>query len=125
MAVITIYEDDLTDLYRTYDPLFNNGHRLILYYSGDDDITSEETVGELVGIGFKKEDIHRRVLEPEESDFYFIDGLRGHCFGLFSLLPKEKCYLVSGDPFIREEAEKRHLNVLEGDISDLIERGQK
>lgn len=121
MAVITIYEDDLMDLYRKYDPLFNKNHRLILYYNGEDDVTNEETLLELEGLGFKRSDIHRRFSEPEISDFYLIDGLRSRCFGLFSILPSEKCYLVSGDPFIREEAEKRHLNVLQGDISDFIE----
>jgi hypothetical protein len=49
---------------------------------------------------------------PVDADFYCIDGLDGLCFEIVKTLPKEKVFINSGAPYIRNQAIKEGYKLL-------------
>jgi len=113
MAKIEVYEDNLDDLIRRYGPLVIAGHDVGACLWSLRKTSTEERVALIEG-GFRRVDdfLPQRREDVRGADFYFSDGLGGEYLNLLKILPREKAFLVSGDPTIRDEAQKEGYQVL-------------
>jgi hypothetical protein len=144
MANIVVYEDNVNDLASRYGE-FDRSHSMHIIYLGDLSESSLEerfsqeldywlrkNPDEDFGSEFEGDGITRMIgryrMKPNqflltipetqpEGSVYFVDGLYDVCFSILPRLPKEKTYLVSGNPFIRKNVAEMGFEVI-GDIDN-------
>jgi len=128
MAKITVYEDDIDDLIDRYGAL-NKAHEVHVRADGNlcADLSEQWARSDLLAAGFVGDRIGvwvRSQRQPEESDVYFLDGLKGGCFTLLGQLPKDKTFLNTTNGELLERARKREYGdqVLTSSVEEAIER---
>lgn len=57
----------------------------------------------------------------QDFDLYALDGLGGVCFEIIGYLPRERCYIQTGDYQLEEKAKREGYQLLKGEIHDLLE----
>jgi len=133
MAKIVIFEDNRSDFNFRYGELIGQ-HEVIVYALGIFSVEHERymqnartafeqgkyTRKQYDDLLNAKKHIHLGIpKEIPEADFYFTDGLDGECFSLLNRLPRDRSYLLSGDPNIREAAISSNFNTIE-DVLEVL-----
>src|SRR3989344_7887486 len=118
---IAIFEDGWDDLIDRYSPISGKEFRLIIYYASGISLTTKYLNADLRLKGFENFTLKSGLPSNEEipkADLYFLDGLRGDCFGLLEALPKKRSFVYTNNPVIRDELLSQGQRVLES-YSDL------
>jgi len=113
MAKVMIYEDGFGDLISRYRRLVKD-HDVHVRHCPDMDM-SPFLLKELTeDYGFNGDNIVRGFGDPgsENADIYFVDGLKGRCFDILELLPKDRAYLNSDDTTLVSRVRERGFQVL-------------
>lgn len=119
MAKVIVYEDSVDDFIDRYQSL-TGAHDVHLRAEGmlrglfGEEHMRDFQLDKLVNAGFSRENVGLGDVDNiEDADVYFVDGLMGNCFAYLNVLPKDRTFLNSGDPFIVGDARAKGFNILE------------
>lgn len=134
MAKVIVYEDSFDDWRKRYGSVSKN-HDLHLVAVAIPHLKSEieflrskdsQWLKTEAGYNLNPDNIteFRNPHTPEQADIYFVDGLRGDCFEIMDLLPKDRTFLYTDDSSIQDAAREqgREAQILRGSPEDLVAR---
>lgn len=109
MKNLVVCEDSVPDLKNSYAQLLPeyNIHVHFLNSGFTREQNAKVFVPEIALLGFKKDQIYLTPPDPNSypDAHYCVDSLDGTCFDFLSQLPKERVWVVSNNPPIRDVAE--------------------
>ena len=102
---IIVYDDSVTAIIDRYgsDARIDDVH---VRYLGEELTGSDYK--RLEEAHFKRENVRMGEGDPaqESADWYYVTGPRNRCFRILGKLPKEKCFVVTVDESLADEADR-------------------